>query len=172
MTTDDQVEYVPIITQEQGDRIWEAIHTWQRVAREAGKPVEFTLPNVMKSCLLGRMLYEGKPPLPKPPPLAYSAPWYSLIEEGVAHLSDHDVYPLPSGPVVLVCQHRWTVVEPQPNGWLLTNDGDDRWMLRRYMEGEEPGRAGTYADGRPVPATWLFVRRPSLEAETASGEDQ
>lgn len=37
-------------------------------------------PALAKSCLMGRMLYEGKPPLPEPPPLVFSAPAYHLVE--------------------------------------------------------------------------------------------
>lgn len=165
---------VPVLTPEQGERLWKALDTWQRVAAEAGNPVQFSAVNIRKSCLLGRLLYEGKPPLPKPPPCAYSAPWYSLIEEGGAGLTDLDIY-VPEGRLsgqVVICQTQWTIVErqePPIDGWLITFDGADRWMLRRYLPDEERTVVGHSIDlrgGEPetVYADWMLARRPSLEA--------
>lgn len=60
--------------------------TWIRTAREAGYGSDW-LPDeadMSKSALLER-LRSGKDPLPEPPPLGMSCPWYALVEDPGPH---------------------------------------------------------------------------------------
>lgn len=65
------------------------LHAWtvrtELVRRHNGDQAERmndlrNVANVGKSRLLGRMLYEGKPPLQDPPPLLWGGPDYSVEE--------------------------------------------------------------------------------------------
>ncbi len=84
------------ITEEQGAAILHALRVWYVVRKEAGywdrnpsalddllKSAEFGNPytaQITKSCLLARMLYEGRPPMAEPPPVEYSAPAYYKVD--------------------------------------------------------------------------------------------
>jgi hypothetical protein len=67
--------------------------------------------------LLVRLL-SGRDPLPEPPPLAFSYPWYQLIEQGWDEgYMDIGVYPegVPvyqdEQPSIMICQARWLIEE-------------------------------------------------------------
>ncbi len=70
------------ITWEQVRAINHALVIWQQVYRkEKGKDPDLNnVANMWKSCLLGRILVEGKPPLENPPPVICSAPAYHLVD--------------------------------------------------------------------------------------------
>jgi len=100
--------------------------------------------NSHKSALLERML-SGLDPLPNPPPLSFSYPWYTLIEDGID-------YPLevfkPSAqfteyfkhPMLVINQSFWRIVkEIGPDEWEVTytyNESDkkvtapDTWIVK------------------------------------------
>ena len=70
-----------VLTPHQVRAIWNAIDIWQDVCRtELGKPLPFTKPNLAKSRLLGRMLIDGRPPLPDAPPHFLGAGGYHLVD--------------------------------------------------------------------------------------------
>ncbi len=77
------------ITPEQCAAIQHAARVWLSVARAEGyraaSAIEAAvravdLAAVQKSCLMGRMLYDGKPPLDKAPPVVNAAPAYHLVK--------------------------------------------------------------------------------------------
>jgi len=63
--------------------IWHAFRIWQEVyKKEKGEyPDMKNAANWQKSCLLRRLLVDGKPPLPEPPPVYMGAPAYHLVDE-------------------------------------------------------------------------------------------
>ena len=70
--------------------------------------------DVDKSCLL-RRLCDGKEPFPEPPPLAYSAPWYELLEKGRIECSDALVClkgeaPFQDFDEMNIAQHTWKIL--------------------------------------------------------------
>lgn len=117
--------------------------------------------NWQKSCLLGRMLMDGKPPLPVPPPRAYSAPWYSLIENGWADLTSSDVsgpYEDEDGRHLLVCQCRWRIEKLADDGvgWVVSYPRNGEWLLRPHLA-REPVRS---ANVNPMYVHWVLERLP------------
>lgn len=144
------------INWDQSYAIWRAIDIWRKVAIEfGGEHYEYLkdspprLVDMEKSCLLGRMTMEGKPPLPEPPPTCFSAPWYNLIEDGHAHLwlNEFTVY----GPyddqsdferIINIGQRKWFVFAEDERGILCKYKRDgDLWRLRK-LEPEERTVAG------------------------------
>jgi hypothetical protein len=90
---------------------------------EIGYPNEAPTPaDAWHSALLGRLL-AGKDPLPEPPPLAFSYPWYGLIENGRAE-GYFDLHVYPEGvpiysdnkPSVMICQSRWVIEQALSHG--------------------------------------------------------
>lgn len=71
------------LTWEQVKAVWHAWHIWMQVVYKehpewpdyCNNPI-----NMEKSCLLGRMLIDGRPPLPEAPPLVMAAPAYHLVD--------------------------------------------------------------------------------------------
>lgn len=143
------------ITHEQGAAIWHAIGVWAQTFFEAqGSWPTFNEANLMKSCLLGRMLYEGKPPLKVPPPTNHAAPWYSLLEEGQSDLSRDAVY-FPDTQHVLICGMQWAILDRsfQPNLYVVTYGDSNivgKWVLRTFKVGEPRGEDwdGAYFEWR------------------------
>lgn len=77
---------------------------------------------MMKSALLSRLI-EGKDPLPYPPPLSFSYPWYSLIETGEANIIDlwEDNLLISNGPVIMIHQFPWKILQKiDEDSWLVT----------------------------------------------------
>lgn len=71
------------ITWDQVRAINHALMVWREVYRkEKGDyPDLNNVANLWKSCLLGRMLVEGKPPLENAPPVVCAAPAYHLVDK-------------------------------------------------------------------------------------------
>lgn len=77
---------VVTLTPEHCDAIAQALAVYRRVCEKEGKPPTFDVDAAIgilsflrvKSCLMGRLLYDGKPPLVDAPPLVMAAPDYSL----------------------------------------------------------------------------------------------
>jgi hypothetical protein len=74
------------ITQQQFEAVWHAIHVREAIARENFPDGDMRIGpgsggvNWYKSRLLGRMLFEGRPPLAAPPPLRMGGPAYWLTD--------------------------------------------------------------------------------------------
>lgn len=145
----------PVITEQQGQRIMEALSTWGRIYREEkGKYPEWNYANITKSCLLGRLIYDGKEPLPDPPPRYLSAPWYSLIEKGRSHLLREFAMFRHGDKIAIGQDDGWTLVKEWPDGTLLLEyPRNGRWVLRAVTEDDEQvvgGHTLVDGDGRPL----------------------
>ena len=80
--------------------------------------------SMMKSSLFSR-LTEGKDPLPYPPPLNFSYPWYSLIENGEATITDlwtdDNMMFSSEDPILVINQFPWIILnEIDEDSWLVT----------------------------------------------------
>lgn len=111
--------------------------------------------SVHKSSLLKRML-DGKDPLPLPPPLYYSHPWYSLIENGFAKVCANEFF-FPEGwqenfcdyPCIMIAQFPWEIIRRVENKreYLITYHykhnrrdvpSNDLWSFAKIQNGENP----------------------------------
>lgn len=112
--------------------------------------------NAYKSSLLERML-SGQEPFDIPPPISFSYPWYTLIDDGYA-------YPLevtkPTGifvkafktPVLLINQSIWRIVEElSEDSWKVTytytEDGEKKtcpntWIVKSTGIRNDPPESG------------------------------
>ena len=106
---------------------------WGRVRVENGHTIDFVgnPAVVLKSCLFMRVVHQGKEPLPYPPPTAYSAPWYSLIESGNTDLHEIDVSF--HEQAVYICQCPWQIVEKSDDGEYIVRFAkmpeEEKWTL-------------------------------------------
>lgn len=96
----------------------------------------------LRGGLLGRMLISKKEPLAHPPPLAFSRPWYSLIENGSAILDGDFVYPGIEKSKLAICQHQWDIVDQNEDRYILAWKPDENgdapwghWSCDRVPEG-------------------------------------
>ena len=122
---------------------------WMRIRVENGceeidsaRDFDIQADHSLRGGLLGRMLIEGKEPLPYPPPLAFSRPWYSLIENGKTILDGDFVSPGPGSSKLAICQHQWDVLhhvaESYIVAWHADKDGQSpwgRWKVEPVPEG-------------------------------------
>jgi ADP-ribosylglycohydrolase len=92
------------------------------------------LHSALHSALLQRLL-DGDEPLPKPPPRAFSYPWYELLERGCADA--FEVWSRPGSTEVVINQYPWKLVrERAPNDWEVTY-GDGSTLWRCYCAGDD-----------------------------------
>ena len=153
------------LTEEQAHDLRTCYQEWLRIREENGYKNPPTSADIYKGCLLGRMTMQGKPPLPTPPPLAHSAPWYGLIENNGADLSaDHGIEgPYDSGNSVYkegrwlhIYQYPWKIISgDDSSGYLVTNDRVvGHWTLRHRNDDTDPlvqGGTKRMPDGSWVP---------------------
>lgn len=79
---------VVTVTWPQVTAVWTAIRIWKEVLRKERPDWSYQELedhcskhiNMEKSCLLGRLLIHGRPPLPDPPPVVMAAPAYWLAD--------------------------------------------------------------------------------------------
>jgi hypothetical protein len=160
--------------------IWQQVVDKEQADRDPQARQSYMLnpANWQKSCLLGRLLTTGKPPLPVPPPRYMSGPWYEVIENNRADLHGdqfNEVY----GPVEhdgrrlfnIAGDIGWEVVrKAAPEGWIVSYPGHGEWLLRHRTNADPPAKKGTsIASGQPVtiwmgPLDWVLER-------TAGGND-
>jgi hypothetical protein len=160
--TDNTFMRTPL-TNEQSKDIWKCIYRWEAIRRENGYRSTPTLIDVSKSCLLGRMLLEGKPPLDIPPPTAHAAPWYKLIEDGYAVFSSKFNFlygPMPAEKysdyhgnnrfVMNICGCLWGAEYEGEFSYQVFHDGaPGKWILRnlRPEDGQFEGGLERQMDG-------------------------
>jgi hypothetical protein len=94
-----------------------------------------------KSALLRRML-DGKEPLPIPPPVAHSYPWYSLIEEGIGH--PYEVWEGADWLAEMYKDYK-TIVIDQTVWKIIEKLDEDSWIVT-YSYGKEDKRK--FADSK------------------------
>jgi hypothetical protein len=154
------------ITEDQFHAIWHAVSVWEAAnEREHRTQGQVHLVDLRKSCLLGRMLFDGKAPFDDPPPLAYSAPWYALIEQGCAGLGDRDV--TLGDRTVIICQTIWwRFPAVDDDGSILCSYDAERGGYWRLTSDVPPHAAcGQYGydweghkKGEPIPCAWWLER--------------
>jgi hypothetical protein len=136
---------------ERGRAVARVVLQWIRTAKAAGYTFqgEDGLPSeadVWHSALLERLL-RGEPPLPTPPPLFFSYPWYELVENGEAVLDARCVSTTwVEYGLILIGQAVWKIHktldnydyvveyhEPErtPDVWRLQKQEDGTWRLWR-----------------------------------------
>jgi len=89
----------------------------------------------LKGGLLQRLLVEGKEPLEHTPPLAFSRPWYELIENGEV-VVEKDLVTL-GDQAVTICKHQWEILEQQEGAyticWRRGKGGEMHWGRWRLV---------------------------------------
>jgi hypothetical protein len=103
----------------------------------------------LRGGLLGRMMIEGKDPLPHPPPLSFSRPWYSLIEKGKIILDGDFVYAGIESKKLAICQHQWDIVHRVDESYIVQWEPDKkghspwgRWKVEPVPEGWSVSKMG------------------------------
>ncbi len=158
------------LTWEQIGAVQRAFAIWSHVVlAETGKSPDMSnAANWMKSCLLGRILTEGKGPLADPPPTSMAAPWYSLFEYdradisaqwglyGPTELTSDSSPSLPAGTLVMnVHQSLWPVAETREDGSLVLANpcSGEHWLLRRRTDEDPEVKKGSrlQSDGSWAP---------------------
>lgn len=140
-----------------------AIEAWLRVRAREGCPVEpdrfaTEAEHSLRGGLLGYIL-DGHAPHEHPPPRAYSRPWHALIDAGgVDDVLEawrlHDKWGADCGrpDAIVICQHRWHLVEALgPDDWLVEWRDDNRPGAPSHHGTWRITRSGETARGR---ATW------------------
>lgn len=141
---------------EEARRILKTFARWLELREQTGYPFpsslrEFVLEaeHSLAGGLLHRLLIEDKEPLDHTPPLAFSRPWYKLIETGKAAVESEFVFDFdnPANNTIVICQHQWHV---------LRREGD------AYVVDWRPGKTGKSHWGlwklSPVVDGWLLER--------------
>lgn len=125
------------------------ISQWMQIRVENGqreihdaRDFEIQADHSLRGGLLGRLLIDGKEPLPHPPPVSFSRPWYGLIEKERTVLDGDFVGPELDGDRILVCQAVWKILhrvgENYVVAWHPDEDGEapwGRWKLEKIPEG-------------------------------------
>lgn len=147
------------LTKEQVVDMQACLYEWLGIRQANGQGTTVSSADITKSCLLGRMLIEGKPPLPTPPPRAYSAPWYAVVENNGADLPG-GVFQSVEGPYdniawkakawpasnrwLSICQDLWHIEREIPGGYIVTHERlKGEWTLRHRTEEDPVVRGGT-----------------------------
>lgn len=127
----------------------QAIAQWMRIRLENGqceirdaRDFEIQADHSLRGGLLGRILIEGKEPLPHPPPVAFSRPWYSLIEKGKTVLDGDFVSPGIGKDKLTICQSQWTILHRVGENYIVVWHPDKkgespwgRWKVEKVPEG-------------------------------------
>lgn len=158
------------ITREQQE-FAEQIVLWIRTAKAAGYPAlqPDWLPSrsdLSKSALFER-IRSGKAPLPEPPPVAHSCPWYAVVEDPNPHFVGSVSWApafLHGRNEVVFFQKRWKIVCRCGESWIVA-DGHraTRWRFRLFFDRNwrHPSQPES-ADGG-----WFLSRAPDLEPKFA-----
>jgi len=100
-----------------------------------GRDFQVEAGHSLRDGLLARLLIDGKEPLEHTPPLAFSRPWYSLIEKGDTVVEKEFVQDGVESDTVSICKHQWHVVRREGDdyvvAWRPDEDGKSHWGLWR-----------------------------------------
>ena len=100
-----------------------------------GRDFQVEAEHSLQGGLLARLLIDGKEPLEHTPPLAFSRPWYSLIEKGDTVVEKGFVVDRIDSGSVSICQHQWHVVRREGDAyvvaWRPDENGKSHWGLWR-----------------------------------------
>jgi hypothetical protein len=183
LLTDPDTGEVVTITPLQGAAVWRAMEIWREVCSEADsnwiREPEYTSNwiNAMKSRLLGRMLYDGKPPHPTAPPNSYAGGWWEVVEDGIAFLYEHAY----GGPYsdgdgtqhMGICGDRWIYIRTELDGSQIVGHHrlpGEEWRLSKCTEQSERtivGQSGVldFGNRKPIYASAVLCRifpRPAI----------
>lgn len=134
-------------------RTWsiQCLIDWLKIRQEQGQTVptnaEDFAAEVDHSALLRRLI-EGKQPLPNPPPLSYSYPWYELMEKGWAIPTEvwegnEKFNAEQQFQALVINQQPWRIVDKRgPEDFLVTY-GDGQRMFRCWVTGLAADDKGT-----------------------------
>lgn len=126
-------------------RTWsiQCLIDWLKVREEGGYSFpanadEFAA-EVDHSALLRRLM-EGKAPLPNPPPLSHSYPWYELVETGSAvpievWEADDRFNAGCDYKALVINQHPWRIIEKKSNDDFLITYGNGQEVFRCWSNG-------------------------------------
>lgn len=134
--------------QKEAQRVVEAIARWMELREQGGyDPLQtsgkFRLEaeHSLRGGLLQRLLVERKEPLEYTPPLAFSRPWYGLIESGEAVVEEMFVHPGIERDTLAICQHQWHVVSREGDNYTLVwrpgKTGQSHWGHWKLTKGQD-----------------------------------
>ena len=152
------------------------IDLWVKTVREAndehpmigyGKTWLPTVSDFYKSALFER-IRSGVDPLPEPPPLGYSCPWYALVEDQTPH-SIYDGAKLiddePDKPTyILVLQNRYLLESIRGENDYTVKDArhDTSYRFRVWYDHDIKDRFMRSPIGADGPGTW-FIRNAAFD---------
>lgn len=131
----------------------ECLIEWLRIREREGVPFPTSLlefvTDIDHSALLQR-LAKGKEPLPAPPPLSFSYPWYELMEQGYAEpidvwVGDKTTNEMFGYRAIVINQTPWKVVEQTSDEEYILTYGENSPNYRLLVSGvsDRPGLDGT-----------------------------
>jgi hypothetical protein len=127
-------------TPEQKEAVFALLDKWCRVQEDAGKkPAScFTqlAADFAHSALLTRML-DGKEPLPQPPPVSYSYPWYILMERTGTHRAE--VHFREDGSAEVNQNPNWTVEQELDGGGYILSLAPYRIKVAKIEDDDSLG---------------------------------
>lgn len=118
------------------------------------------------STLLQRLL-DGEKPLDEPPPLTFSSPWYSLIDEGEGVAFEAFEPPTGQGELVINQCSKWRILErfEDEEGWIVTY-GSGKHVFKVFRSTvERTSIAGGNGPHKVDIAVWKLERLEDYEVE-------
>ncbi len=118
-------------------RLWsvQCVIDWLRVRETEGHAFPSSLVEFeaeLDHSSLFRRLIEGKSPLPAPPPLSFSQPWYELAERGWA--TPQTVVEIPDG--LVINNTLWKIESKSGERYVLL-EGNDRYVCNVHSIGAD-----------------------------------
>lgn len=127
-------------------RLWEAIKSKHSDSGPSGGSLITDALHSLRGGLLGRLYMEGKDPLPHPPPLHMSRPWYGLCEGKRRYRGIMEVWHKPHRhkDKVFIGQHPWDLVETKGrHDWIVRPEPPaHHWGLYRIRARPELNTGG------------------------------
>lgn len=131
--------------QEEAQKVIEIIARWMELREQGGydplqdsRRFRLEAEHSLRGGLLQRLLVEDKEPLEHTPPLAFSRPWYGLIENGEAVIEKMFVYAGIEKDTMAICQHQWHVYGKDGEDFLLKwrpgKTGESHWGKWRLVK--------------------------------------
>ena len=163
----------------------EAVILWIRTARDAGHGEGWlpTAADIRKSALFER-LRSGKQPLPFPPPLGMSCPWYALVEDpepqfvgrmdGFGPVFGTEGADLPGAGRVSVMQSLYDIVERRSDTDMVVRDAmhgpGSPWTFRLWHDPDWklPPIAAPGSRGALPPGGWFLRNMTFCVPETSA----
>jgi hypothetical protein len=133
------------------NKIIKAISTWYGIKNKS--PFKgICLEADLKHSGLFERLMNNKEPLPNPPPLNHSYPWYDLIENGESEILEPFMAPDDDSFFrghLIIEQHPWKIVKKiSDKEWLVPHERTPNEIWKVWMDGkrELPGTKPVFVD--------------------------